>query len=317
MTQQEYSGIANAIIRNDWEDTPILQYEKFTITQFESAAFDSNYQCYKVRWKEWDRVGPVVLGNSVQCGMVFKITNATENYVLQLLSTKRISVPAILARMRCSPNKFMIFERLLPGIELYGSKDHDAWCLTAEALSKVHLEFWDVPKRDEEIAAKLPINDIIQEKIYRAGWHTSHNSLWQCYMKEVLRRMEDMPRTLIHGDMFPTNVLINNNDVGFIDWADSCVFAYALDIARLTAIIDMKTLRPMCPCPEKVISTYYDTIKDKLGLAYTEFVKDIQMAQFIEIASNYSPPGQYSEKEYNSILDKELNRIAIAFYSKT
>lgn len=316
MTQQEYNGIANATIRNDWEDTPILQYEKFTISQFESTAFDSDYQCYKVRWKEWERIGPVTLGISVQRSMVFKITNATESIVLQLLSSKRMAVPTILARMRCSQNKYMLFEQFLPGVELYGTMKDDMWCLTAEALSQVHLEFWELPNRERELAEKLPVNDTIREKIYRATLHTSHNSLWQCYMREVLKRLEDMPKTLIHGDMFPTNVLINNNDVGFIDWADSCVFAYAFDIARLTSIIDVRTLQPMCPCPEKVILTYYEAIKDKLGMAYTEFKKDIQMAQFIEIASNYSPPGHYAEKEYNSILEKELNRIAIAFYSK-
>ena len=317
MTQQEYSGIANAIIGNDWEDTPILQYKKFTISQFEGTAFDSDYQCYKIRWQEWEYVGPVALGNSVQHSIVFKITNATEDFVLQLLSTKGVIVPAILARMRCNQNKCMLFEQLLPGIELYGTMAQDVWCLTAEALSKIHLEFWDAPNKDEEIAKKLPVNETIQEKIYRAILHTSHNSLWQCYIREVQKRIVDVPKTLIHGDMFPTNVLIDNNDVGFIDWADSCVFAYVFDIARLTAMIDMRTLQPMCPCPEKVISTYYEAIKDKLGLTYTEFMRDLQMAQFIEIASNYSPPGYYAEKEYNSILEKELNRIAIGFYSKT
>lgn len=316
MTQQDYYGIANAIIRNDWEDTPILRHDKFTISQFESTAFDSDYQCYKVSWKEWDSVGPVTLGISVQRSIVFKITNATENFVLQLLSAKRMAVPTILARMRCNQNKYMLFEQFLPGVELYGTMKHDMWCLTAEALSQVHLEFWELPNREGELAEKLPVNDTIREKIYRATLHTSHNSLWQCYMREVLKRLEDMPKTLLHGDMFPTNVLINNNNVGFIDWADSCVFAYAFDLARLTAIIDMRTLKPMCPCPGNVISTYYEAIRDKSGLAYTEFMKDIQMAQFVEIASNYSPPGQYAEKEYNSILEKELNRIAVAFYSK-
>lgn len=95
-----------------------------------------------------------------------------------------------------------------------------------------------------------------------------------------------------------------------------CVFTYAFDLARLTSIVDTRTLQPMCPCPEEVISTYYENTKKKLGSEYAEFNKDVRMAQFVEIASNYSPPGYYSEKEYNSIQEKELNRLAIAFYSK-
>lgn len=316
MTQQEYSGIANAITRNDWEDTPILQYEKFTISQFESTAFDSDYQCYKVSWKERDRVGPVVLGISVQHGIVVKITNKTEEYVLQLLSTRNISVPQILARMRCKQDKVMIFETLLSGVELYGNTEKDAWCLAAKALSEVHLKFWDVPNKEQEIARQLPANDTVKEKLYRASMHTSHKPLWQCYMREIANRLENMPKTLIHGDMFPTNILIDQNDVKFIDWADSCIFAYAFDIARLTAIIDVRTLQPMCPCPKEVISTYFEMMKNVLHLDYAEYKKDIQMAQFIEIASNYSPPGYYAEKEYNGVLENELNRIAVAYYSK-
>ena len=294
MTQKEYSGIAHAIIRNDWDDTPILQYEKFTISQFESTAFDSDYQCYKVSWKEWDHVGPVVLGNSVQRGMVFKITNATEYFVLQLLSARGVSVPAVLAGMRCKQGECMIFEQLLPGVELYGTVEHDLWNLAAKALSEVHLEFWNIQNREKEIANRLPANNTVQEKLRRATMHTWHNSLWQCYMREIAKRVENMPKTLIHGDMFPTNVIIDNNDVWFIDWADACVFAYAFDLARLTSIVDTRTLQPMCPCPEGVISTYYENTKMKLGLEYTEFIKDVQMAQFVEIASNYSPLGHYS-----------------------
>ena len=314
MTQKECSGIAHAIIRNDWDDTPILQYEKYTISQFESAAFDSDYRCYKVSWKEWNHVGSVVLGNSVQRGMVFKITNTTEYFVLQLLSTRRIPVPAILAGMRCKQGECMIFEQLLPGEELYSAVEHDLWNMAARALSKIHLEFWNI--QNGEITRQLPVSSTILEKLHRANMHILHNSLWQCYMREITKRLESIPKTLIHGDMFPTNVIVDNNDVWFIDWADACVFGYAFDIARLTSIVDTRTLQPMCPCPEEVISTYYENIKSKLGLEYTEFIKDIQMAQFIEIASNYSPPGYYADKEYNSILEKELNRIAIEYYSK-
>lgn len=233
LTQKEYSGIAQAIISNDWEDTPILQYEKFTISQFESTAFDSDYQCYKVGWKEWEHVGPVVLGNCVQRGMVFKITNSTEYFVLQLLSARKVSVPAILAGMRCKQGKCMIFEQLIPGIELYGVVEHDLWKLAAKALSKVHLEFWNIQNGKREITRQLPANNMVLEKLNRASMHTMHNSLCQCYMREIKKRLESMPKTLIHGDMFPTNVIIDNNDVWIIDWADACVFAYALFVCNM------------------------------------------------------------------------------------
>lgn len=316
MIQLEYGGIANVIMRNNWEDNPILQYKQFTITQFKSTAFDSNYQCYKVSWKEWERNGSVFLGNSVHRGIVFKITNKTEMSVLQLLSTRKIPAPAILARMRCKQDEVMLFESLLPGVELYGNMENDVWCLAAKALFVIHMEFWDAPNREQEIARQFPANDAIKEKLYRASLHTSHKPLWQCYMREIMKRLENMPTTLIHGDMFPTNILIDHNDVRFIDWEDSCIFAYAFDIAQLTATIDVRTLQPMCPCPDKVISTYFEMIKDVVHMDFAEYLLDIQMAQFVEIASNYSPPGCYAEKEYNCVLENELNRIAAAYYSR-
>ena len=84
-----------------------------------------------------------------------------------------------------------------------------------------------------------------------------------------------------------------------------------MDVGRLTSIIDQKTLRPMCPCADAVIEAYYSKVKDRLGLSYEDYLHDVRIVQFIELASCYSP-GQLpaSDRSYNEEISKRLIEIA-------
>ena len=131
-------------------------------------------------------------------------------------------------------------------------------------------------------------------------------------MSQAQDRLATAPKTLIHGDTFPTNILVNGGQISFVDWADSSVFAYMMDIGRLTAIIDTKTMKPMCPCPNEVTRAYYESINALLKIDYPEYMRDVRMAQFIELAAIYTPI-RYPRinNAYNQVIEDELNKIAL------
>lgn len=313
MEKQDYMNITQKILDTDWDETPVAQYEHYSIAQFQGTAFSSDYQVYKIHWSEWEQTDLVVLARKISHTMVAKITTMQEAYVLKLLSAKHFPVPGILAQAKLKNGKIIIFEQFCSGDELYSLTEDSSWIETTRALSEIHSAFWKMDSGNPEATLKLAVSNNVVDKIQHATNNVSHNKLWRQYMLEIDKRLSTAPKTLIHGDMFPTNILLQDNNVRFVDWADACVYSYMVDIGILTAIIDTDSLKPMCPCPDTVISTYYEKMKTLLDIDYSQYLEDIHMAQFIELASIYTPPVSYRiEREYNRIIGKKLNEIATA-----
>lgn len=307
MTQNEYREIASAILKNDWDEKSNIQTGKFSISQFQGTAFDSDYACYKVCWSEWAAVDNILLAQRISYSLVVKIAESQEENILKILGQNGFPVPKIGAVLRNKNGSVMIFMEMLPGEELYSCTDDDAWVSAITSLSKIHREFW-MSKLNAKIT--IPFSNTTAEKMRCAYSNIAHNSYWKAYMDAVFQRFETAPQTLIHGDMFPTNILIFQGNCKFVDWANAGISPYMMDLGRLTAIIDKDTFLPMCPCPEKVIRAYFENMEPLLQMEYDDFLKDIYMAQFIELAYFYSPPGFYGHREkYNQTIEQRLQEI--------
>ena len=76
----------------------------------------------------------------------------------------------------------------------------------------------------------------------------------------------------------------------------------------------------MCPCPADVITKYYDYIKTALQIDYADYLNDIRMAQFIELANLYIPQGSFGSlgmnKEYNKVVENQINEIVAGYYKQ-
>lgn len=312
MTKQDYIDITYSILKNDWDENPSIQFKEYSISQFQGTAFDSDYHCYKIHWSEWDSIGSVRLARKIPYSLVAKETTAEEEYILRLLSEKNFPVPKLHAAVRLKNGNVMIFEQFLFGDELYSLREHNAWLKAANSLSCIHYAFWNLENTSPEVAHKIQVNNKIVEKIHCAQNNTAQHPLWKKYMLQICKRLSNAPKTLIHGDTFPTNILINGESISFIDWANASNYAYIMDIGRLTAIIDKKTLLPMCPCPDEIINIYYEKMLEKLNISYNEYLNDVRMAQFLELAAIYTPTGRNRiNSEYNQILEKKLDEIVI------
>lgn len=314
-TKEELVELAAVIASNDWDEKSMVQYKNWSITQFQGTAFDSDYKCYKLLWKEWPRNGLAVLSPRIIRAYVAKITNETEDRALQILDKEGFSVPRMEAVLRSNQGKIMIFMELLSGNELYSNSDHNAWKDAAKKLAEIHNRFWVGKHKDDQRLNALPVNRAVLERIQNATKNAAGKESWYKYMQTVHGRLAEAPKTLIHGDLFPTNVVVDNGRASFIDWANAGVFAYMMDLGRLTAIIDQKTLLPMCPCEDVVLMEYYRVTQDVLQISYDEFLADVHMAQFIELANYYTPWGYFGVNDaYNQLSAKKLDEIVAAHH---
>lgn len=117
----------------------------------------------------------------------------------------------------------------------------------------------------------------------------SHAGAWKETVKTVRGHLEKAPKTLVHGDLFPMNILLDEKGCWLIDWANAGEFPYFMDIGRLTGIIREDTER-MCKYEAEVCKVYYGTMQTLLNITYEEFLKEVYMGQFIECANTYIPP---------------------------
>ena len=307
MIKAEYVEIASAIENNDWDEQSSIQTRKFSISQFQGTAFDSDYECYQVRWSEWASGDNVLLAKRIPCSLVAKKTEVTEENILKILKQKEFPVPNIGAVLRSKNGLVMLFMEMLPGKELFSCTDDNSWVNAITSLAQIHSEFWGVNSNDK---IDIPFSNITEAKKRRAYANISHNKYWKAYMDALFKRFENAPQTLIHGDMFPTNILVYQGHCNFVDWANAGISPYMMDIGRLTSIINKDTLLPMCPCSDKVIHAYYEKMRPHLEMEYDAYLKDVYMSQFLELAQFYSPPvfGRLND-QYSLKIEQRLHEI--------
>lgn len=298
MDEQVFKKLALTILEHDWEEASSFQYDKYVISQFEGTAFDSDYRCYKVQWN--DR------------SIVVKISTEHELQLLKELSVKGYRVPLYMASIHLQNEDIMIFMHMMPGTELYSVTQHEPWTCTAKEIAKIHKDYW-ICNSAEENSMRFPTSPRFKMVLRDAWYKASSKSSWKKYMEKIINRIAVAPKTFIHGDMFPTNVLVHNDGIGFVDFADAGFAPYMMDIGRLTGVIDKDSLQTMCPCPEKTIDAYYHEIRQNIALDYEEYLADIRMAQFLELAYIYCPPdnGLYL-RDFKIKVEQQLYQLASA-----
>lgn len=320
--KKDYECIVETIRKTNWDDNAKVKNNNIIIEQFQGTAFDSDYQCYKVTKKEWIQQGESMLqGKTLIFQLVVKITNILETKVLEGLNKLGFPVPKLCAKVSYGKqvDNVIIFEEFVQGRELYSVGKKEAWITSAEVLAKVHLKYWDEDLQsifnlsDEE--TNRSISDF-ENKIYRAQMNISHKLEWKKTFSKICERIGQCPKTLVHGDLFSTNILVSGEMITFLDWANAGEFPYFMDIARLTGMLNKDSGEVICPNQENVYQRYFEIVADKLQIDYEMFVKDISMGQFVELAATYFPPVSLNVhslrvcSDYNIAVENRLNKLS-------
>ena len=201
----------------------------------------------------------------------------------------------------------------MPGAEVYSLTQNESLKLAAEKLAEIHLAFWQGRFAYANALQQLHGSSMLTRRRQQAYKNSCSRKAWKDFSDKVMERLQDVPKTLIHGDLFPSNILIDEQNVCFVDWADAAISGDMMDIARLTATIDIKTMKPMCPCEDEIIRAYYNKRKDRLAMNDSDYLRDIHAAQFIELCNSYQPMRAFGvNQKYNELLEQRIDRIVAA-----
>ena len=270
-TREDYISIAKIIIGTEWDDESSVEKNSFRISQFQGTIFASDYQCFKV-----ERDKDI---------MVAKITNRTEYSILELL--KKDGFPVLYLANNAEPRKIILFEQYLCGNELSSDSSKEAWQETANQLAKLHLKYWGA---DRNISIYQHGSDLYEEKWRSIVRSNYFNQKWRNLIQKLALRFNKAPQVIGHGDAFPTNFLVHTGHICFIDLANVGVMPYMSDIARLTSLPSLKGDALLCPFKDSVLDAYYQVIQQRLELSKEDFLYDVALASFIELAAIYVPP---------------------------
>lgn len=300
-TKQDYLSIAKIITETDWCNESFVTKNSFHVSQFQGTIFMSDYQCFKI-----ERNSDI---------MVAKDTIKAEYSILKLLKKDDFPVPAPIEYLvnQVDQRKILLFEQFMCGSELSPDSPKELWREAAIQLGKLHLKYWG--------AAKDALDFQHGSILYLQKWHNvTHNHYfsqkWEKIVQKIVSRFSNVPYTVGHGDAFPTNFLVHEGRVSFVDMANVGVIPYMADIARLTCLPALNDEKLLCPYREDVLDTYYEVIRECLKVSREEFLFDVKLASFIELAVIYTPPVginvysfSYKCKE-NKILEKMLCCLA-------
>ena len=163
----------------------------------------------------------------------------------------------------------------------------EAWQETANQLAKLHLKYWGA---DRNISIYQHGSDLYEEKWRSIVRSNYFNQKWRKLIQKLALRFNKAPQVIGHGDAFPTNFLVHTGHICFIDLANVGVMPYMSDIARLTSLPSLKGDALLCPFKDSVLDAYYQVIQQRLELSKEDFLYDVALASFIELAAIYVPP---------------------------
>lgn len=300
-TVQIYQKIAHQIRLHDWDEDTSMKIEsdeyEYLVEQFQGTAFCSEYKCYHVSGWEWVPSGPIMHAKRIRVSFVAKYTNPLEVILLGRLSKEGFRVPSVYYAFRSGTDsqKAFLFEQMLPGKELFLSDSEENWIAAMDTVAAIHAKYWNDTSMTSPYWNEIPSNlRQIASNHYneiRAGLHnhTRNNQLWMRVAMLIEKRLENAPKTLVHSDLFPTNILVNRNMAYLLDWATAGEMPYFMDIGRFTGLLKANSEGRFCNYESSVCRRYYQKMKSQLNMSFDDFMRDVYMGQFIEVMRYYDP----------------------------
>lgn len=184
---------------------------------------------------------PAFLGNQMR---------EIETYRRILNSTDMTSPQCYGASVDESSDHFWLFVERVAGVELYQIGELEIWQEVARWLASFHNRFdSEEAKATARIAAPL----IEYDRDFFRTWRDramEYSSAWPadarhkfCWIAEryeaVIERLTSLPSTVIHGEFYASNILIERKSTGVrvapVDWELAAIGPGLIDLAALTA----------------------------------------------------------------------------------
>jgi aminoglycoside phosphotransferase len=144
----------------------------------------------------------------------------------RLLAGRRLGTPAYYGAGR----GWILLEKV-PGIELAQIGELEAWRRAARWLARLHATFAGTPP----FSRLLLDHDAAYYRLWpqRAAARAPEVAWIASRYEPVVERLVALPKTLIHGEFYASNVLVAGERVAPVDWEMAAVGAGLVDLAAL------------------------------------------------------------------------------------
>lgn len=145
------------------------------------------------------------------------------------------------ARCYAAGEGWIVVERL-PGAPLWQSGSLDDWCRAARWAAELHARFSPSPPRNRRLLRhdRAHYETIADRALGRVG--PTAGGLADAVARAIGRLLV-LPRTLIHGELYPSNVIIGRDRIAAVDWEMAGLGPGALDLAALVTGWDAAAAR--------------------------------------------------------------------------
>ncbi len=154
------------------------------------------------------------------------------------------------ARCHAAGPGWIVVEKL-PGVPLWQSGNIDDWCRAARWAAELHACFSSHPPRNERLLRhdRAHYEDIAGRALALAG---PASSTLTDVVAHAIERLLVLPPTLIHGELYPSNLILGCDRIAAVDWETAALGPGALDLAALVTGWD--------PAASRAISGAYGAV---------------------------------------------------------
>jgi Phosphotransferase enzyme family len=148
-----------------------------------------------------------------------------EAYVYRLLAGARVST----ARCYAAGAGWILLEKVA-GVPLWQSGNIEDWCRAARWAAELHVRFAAAsPRRRHLLCHDRRYYETIAA---RAGAATTASGLGDA-VRVAIDRLVALPCTLIHGELYPSNVIVAGHTISPVDWETAALGPGVIDVAAL------------------------------------------------------------------------------------
>jgi len=200
--------------------------------------------------------------------------------------------PICVAAVDDAEHRWLLLEHV-PGRELYEYRDLEPWGKAAGWFANLHTA---LAGSAESLAEAVPLlrhsERFVTRWLHRALSHVGERRLRPvvAVFPAVLDRLLALPRTVVHGEAYASNVLVDGDRVCAVDWETAAIGPGLVDLAALTAGSGWTDVQRLALC-----EAYRGGPVDQEFLADLDACR-LQLAlQWLGWAQGWRPPDEHAQ----------------------
>lgn len=155
---------------------------------------------------------------------------AREPAAYALLADERLGTP----RCHASGPGWLVLERV-EGVPLWQRGEVEAWAATARWAATLHARFAARPPSAPPLLRRdAALHGVLLARA-RAALGARLTPALEAAVEAAIARLDALPPTLLHGELYPSNVLVAGDRIAPVDWEMAALGPGALDLAALLA----------------------------------------------------------------------------------